>query len=123
MKLKIKTLMSLSVVVISQTILAQPTAQMDFESVGRGWPLAADANEYTMTGATIRGGGPFDAPGSVSRFIGGAPAGESPEGVEPLERDLFTSDDFYLDRELWMDPRYYRCNSSAAIEDLWGANA
>ena len=103
--------------------LAQPTAQMDFDSVGRGWPLAADANDYEMSGATIRGGGPFDPPGSVSRFIGSARNGDAPAGVEPLERDLFTSDDFYADRDLWMDPRYYRCNSSAAIEDLWGANA
>ena len=108
---------------LASTVFAQPTAQMDFGSVGRGWPLAADTNDYTMTGATIRGGGPFDPPGSVSRFIGSAPAGESPEGIAPLERDLFNSDDFYADRDLWMDPRYYRCNSSAAIEDLWGANA
>ena len=28
-----------------------------------------------------------------------------------LERDIFTSTDFYADKALWIDPRYYRCNS------------
>jgi len=108
-------------VLLAINIQAQSTAQIDFESVGRGWPLAADANEYEVTGATYRGG--FFEPGVARTFLGGAMGGGAPEGIEPLERDLFTSDDFYADRDLWMDPRYYRCNSSAAIEDMWGANA
>ena len=52
----------------------------------------------------------------------GAPALKLLCGGEALPRDLFTSDDFYADTELWSDPRYFRCNSSAAIEDLWGGN-
>ena len=36
--------------------------------------------------------------------------------------DIFTSKDFYKDKALWSDPRYFRCNSPAAIEDLWGGN-
>ena len=92
---------------------AQQIADPGFESAGRGAPILADLNEYEMTGATARGG---------AAFIGSARNGDSPPGIEPLERDLFTSDDFYKDRDLWTDPRYFRCNAPAAIEDLWGGN-
>src|SRR5512145_2124921 len=36
---------------------AQTVAKIDFKSVGRAWPLAADLNTYHMTGATLRGMG------------------------------------------------------------------
>src|SRR5690606_37253140 len=50
-----------------------------------------------------------------------AQKGAVPEGIEPLEIDLFTSQDFYADRDLWTDPRYFRCNSGVAVESQWGA--
>ena len=49
-----------------------------------------------------------------------ARGGDAPDGVEPLPRDIFTSDDFYVDRELWSDPRYFRCNSTIALDSQWG---
>ncbi len=108
---------------IGTAAFAQETAEIDFESVGRAWPLAHDLNDYEMTGATLRRPGGFNGPRDQPRiFTGGAAPGETPDGVEPLERDLFTSDDFYADQALWSDPRYFRCNSPAALEDLWGGN-
>lgn len=47
--------------------------------------------------------------------------GAVPAGVQPLPHDIFSSKDFYQDRELWFDPRYYRCNSAVGLEQIWGA--
>jgi hypothetical protein len=38
--------------------------------------------------------------------------GAVPAGIAALPVDIFTTRDFYKDTALWMDPRYYRCNSA-----------
>jgi hypothetical protein len=55
-----------------------------------------------------------------NRDLSTAKGGATPPGVARLERDLFTSDDFYVDRALWADPRYFRCNSPVSVDSMWG---
>jgi hypothetical protein len=92
---------------------AQQVPDIGFVSVGRAAPLAQDVNKSQVVGSAVTRDG---------QFIGAAPPGQTPPGIQPLERDLFTSDDFYKDRASWSDPRYFRCNSPAAIENLWSRN-
>ena len=107
---------------IAAPLAGQESPQIDFKSVGRGAPVTVDARALPVIGATYQGGpggGPQANPATPRTFVGSAPPGETPKGIEPLPRDMFTSDDFYKDRDLWSDPRYFRCNSTVAIEDMW----
>jgi hypothetical protein len=77
-------------------------------SAGRGRPMAQQAR---FVGAGV----PF-----INIDMATARDGAAPAGVQPLARDIFTSTDFYLDRDLWSDPRYFRCNSPVALDSQWG---
>jgi hypothetical protein len=89
-------------------VLSWPLQVGAQQSVGRGWPAKEQAE---WVGAGV----PF-----YNLDVATARNGAAPPGITPLPHDIFTSDDFYLDRDLWTDPRYFRCNSTAALDSQWG---
>jgi hypothetical protein len=42
-----------------------------------------------------------------------------PAGMQALSMDMFTSKNFYSDKALWSDKRYFRCNTPRQITDIW----
>src|SRR6185436_19602667 len=93
---------------------AQLVVDPGFKSVGRGAPLKADARQMPEVGPNFG----FGLQGNRNETARG---GKAPDGFKPLPVDIFTTKDFYKVKDLWSDPRYFRCNSTIGIEANSGA--
>jgi hypothetical protein len=104
---------ALAAILIAAPVLAQEMPDIGFESVGRGRPLPESVQDLRPVGPgwKLEPGQPRS-----EQELDGFRPDDLPDDVAPLPVDIFTSNDFYADKELWSDPRYFRCNSPAATE-------
>jgi hypothetical protein len=118
-------------VLAAGALMALPSSAQTVQSVGRGAPLLKELPhpkggpaQLTEDLAKYPVVGPFrlEIGGKIDE-VGSAWDGAAPPGVTPLPVDVFTRKDFYKDRALWSDPRYFRCNSGLGLDQQRGASS
>ena len=113
MKTKVVLFLATACFVVLATFIVTSTAYTQGRG-GQGGAAAGqrgqDPSRQDQTGAP-RGAGFGRA--NTPTFAG------PPAGMQALPLDMFKSKNFYKDKELWSDKRYFRCNTPRQITDIW----
>lgn len=91
---------------------AQGRGQGGAQPQQQGAPAGAAQPAAGQAGRGGRGGG-GGGRGNTPTFPG------PPAGMSALPTDMFNSKNFYKDKDLWSDKRYFRCNTPRQITDSW----
>jgi hypothetical protein len=97
---------ALCVLALTATSLRTRPAYAQQRSGGQRGASAAGAQQQGAGGGGFRRANTPTFPGP-------------PAGMRALPIDLFTSKNFYKDQALWLDKRYFRCNTPRQITDIW----
>jgi hypothetical protein len=117
MKNKLFASLAACSVLMASAVMAQDMPDIGFKSVGRGAPLLQKVNDGKEVGpGWIREPGSGFVQDASKLKLDGFRPGALPKNYKPLPRDIFNTPDFYADKALWLDPRYYRCGSPRSTE-------
>lgn len=96
-----------------------------------GQPGQRGAGAPPAPGARGAGAPAAGQPGGIPGVPAGGRGGpRTPDGAlapnaphpDALPIDLFTTKNFYKDKALWTDPKYFRCNVSRILTEVWSDN-